>query len=375
MHILDKKGGNILILAAILLVALVGVSALAIDAGQMFIAKQRAQNICDAAALTGAQYLTGTAGSVGPTAPCTLNAKQIVTTNNGLALKWQVMDPSTNTPGVEVTYPSGNMTDGAGKTFAVSQGDAIHIRGYVNVNFAFAQIFGISSKQIFAEATAFRMPNQAFTSDLFVPLAISDQTVFGDGGTPAMQFGQAYGLRVPQWQDGFLGPGNYLSLRYDGDSGASDYKRRLAGDAPPITITSVPSLNISTEPGNKGNATYIGVRDRLRKETDPRFSLNNNNAWQNWLNAYNPSTAMFPPTWRLAMVPVIKDYSGSVNGQKPVECVGLAGFFITDVSSDGVVNGYFLQANLLGGDIRWLFPTTGATSGSTQLMSNVRLGT
>ena len=55
--------GSVLVFVGVSLVALLGLAALSLDVGRMVIAKQRAQEVVDAAVLAGAYYLTGEANS------------------------------------------------------------------------------------------------------------------------------------------------------------------------------------------------------------------------------------------------------------------------------------------------------------------------
>jgi len=91
-----------------MLTALLGVAALAIDVGMMTLARQRAQNVADAAALAGA----------GNTAPATAASQVIAANNSGTATAFQ------------------------GATVALGTGNAVTVQGYVNAPLSFAPAVG-----------------------------------------------------------------------------------------------------------------------------------------------------------------------------------------------------------------------------------------
>ena len=103
----EPQKGAVLPLVAFCLVALLGMAALAIDIALMTLARQRAQNVADAAALAGAQSLA--AGGLPSGA-----ATQVVTANNA----------------------SGSAFGGT--TVTTSAVGAVTVAGYVNAQLAFA---------------------------------------------------------------------------------------------------------------------------------------------------------------------------------------------------------------------------------------------
>jgi hypothetical protein len=357
IEILRGESGASLAFIAVILVALLAVSALAIDLGMLYIGQQRAQNVCDESALSAVVLLTGQPNCATQTGLPATTAQQVATTNNQLSPKWQVYVPGTSTPGVQVTFPTGTVTSNSGQAISVTSGQAITVKGFVNVTYGFAQIMGLQSRTVSASATAIVEPMNSLTSSLFVPLVVSNTTVFGGNGQPALQFGQEATLKTTAWQDNFLGPGNFGMIDLPGDGpGGSTLRSRLAGDLPAVTVSGVPSTTVSTEPGNKTGPVYQGLSDRLAKETNPLFT-NDSTAWANWLAAYNSTTGTFPSTWRLALVPIVQDPSAPVNGRSTVTIIGYAGFFIESAPKNQPVVGRFIQGTYVGGNIRWIFPT------------------
>lgn len=373
--------GNVLVLVAVSIVLVLGLTALVVDLGQVYVARQRAQNICDAAVLAGAWGLALHTGDL-ETAElqATLLATDCVAGNNEAQESLRVVVPGSEDPGVAVDFPEGSITDDAGRAITVQPGEAIRTRGSVIVSYGFARILGLSTREVSASATAICQRAQGLCSDLYMPFAASNQAIFGDDETPPIEFGQPYTLHVNHHQEGFLGPGNFLGLSFPGDSGANDYRDRLAGDKGIMCLSTGPPTPIDTKPGNMGTPTYNGLMRRFDKEHDPRFVITNHNAWQNWLDSYDPATGRFAETWRMGIIPVIVDTIEAVNGNKPVEVAGMAAFFIDKVydGHDGIhakgdVEGYFIQGVVSGTDVRWVFPDTGSGTPFPQLMWTVRL--
>lgn len=367
----DEQGA-VLVFLALILIVLMGIAALAIDLGQLYIARQRAQDVCDTAARSGMWCLF----QAGDLETRKQNARDAAAAcaaaNNEMAPSWKTYDPVSGSPGVEVTFPFGTLADDAGRPVEVNDGEAVRTRAVVNVNFTFARFLGFGSRQVSASATAIAAETKNLYSVALVPLSISEQSIFGYGSTPPAEFGKKYMLHVSSWDSGFLGPGNFCSVCFAGDSGGtSTYRSRLAGDMGPAQVNVDELLGvdwtIETEPGLKESGTRDGLNARLQKETDPRFVVDNSNAWNNWLNSYDPATQRYAATWRIVIVPVIKDDDTAVNGRRPVQVIGLAGFFIHKVTSKGDIEGYYLQAIKRGEDIQWIFPVPGTTAKSTNL--------
>jgi len=97
------------------LVALLGLAALSLDVGRMVIAKQRAQEVVDAAVLAGAYYLTGEANSTQldafsglPSSGDGIAARISKWTAAGNNEAWPQFGTRTvtnHTPGISVSFP------------------------------------------------------------------------------------------------------------------------------------------------------------------------------------------------------------------------------------------------------------------------------
>ncbi len=265
------------------------------------------------------------------------------------------------------------------------------------MNFGFAGIFGFDSKDVHASATAILAGVDNIPA---IPLGVSEK--IADSG---MKFGDPWELSVPDWQSGFLGPGNWLSLRLsEDDQGVPDYVARLAGEADPVDVSI--GENVDTETGGTagtgmGSKTYEGLigkfsasgklinEGRLLKETDPQFAPTdiytgyNPDAWQNWQDSYDEATKMYAPTQRIVIMPILEDNPDvyDISGMKPVLVVGFAGFFINRVydGTDGVhpkgeIEGFFVQGIVQSdGELRWILPEPGWPINSSNLIKTTRL--
>lgn len=347
--------GIVIILVAILMVVIVGMAALAVDVGQLFIARQRAQNVCDAAALAGIWDLVRTdlLSLNDREAAATQTAIKTALGNNELT-NWRILIPDSEPPeeGISVEFPTAVQYDN-GTSLNVNEGEAIRTTGEVLVNFGFARIFGFDKKRVGASATAIAEQLKELCSPLKVPIGVSNLEIFNEDGSVKVEFGTQRILRCTTWDGGFLGPGNYLSLRLDeSDSGAKDYRLRIAGDKPTACLsTEEPDNTCTTEPGKMGSVTYTGIMDRLAKE---EIYTNDDTAWEEWTADFNPETGMYPNTWRIVILPVLLDVPGvdDISGSKEVTIVGFIGFFIekaTNIGQDkGLIIGRFIQGAVIG---------------------------
>lgn len=120
-----RQQGTTLVLTALMLSALLGIAALAVDQGVLFLARQRAQDIADAAALAGGSLLPDAAGA-------TAAAAQIIAVNNhegGLFLLTGLTTPT-------------QVTRDDGTALTVSVGDALEVQGETDAPVAFGQAVG-----------------------------------------------------------------------------------------------------------------------------------------------------------------------------------------------------------------------------------------
>ena len=112
---LKTQRGATLVLVVFALPALLGVAALALDIGMMEWARQRAQNVADAAALAGGQSMATAAGA-------SAAAAQVVSANNADGSAFQ------------------------GVSTAVNPGSSVTVQGYVNAPLSFAPAVGYAPR-------------------------------------------------------------------------------------------------------------------------------------------------------------------------------------------------------------------------------------
>jgi Flp pilus assembly protein TadG len=389
-----NEHGAVLVLSVILMVVLLAMAALAIDVGQLYLARQRAQNVCDAAVLAGGKLLTGTDDCTGPGDKPAVAAKDCKDANNTAVTSWQVQ-------GFTVEFPT-TVTFDNGTTATCDLGDAIKVTGYVPVNYAFARIFGLVSKDVHASATALLGPAQYIYSTYAVPWAAPIAVL-------DLGIGETFDVGpVDSWQTGFVGPGNWLALSFGDDTGMPDYLRRLRMESDPVPLSVHDFVGTTTggavgtpdpnHPEAGQSKTYDGligtfrtngtVKDygRILLESDPRFQAShldadgdgydeyyrtgyNPDAWDTW-EATTNAQGLHPATNRIAVLPVADP--GRVSGSSTdVEILGFAAFFIERVwdgitpDSDGVVHprgdleGLFIQSVDSGSvDQGWIFEGT-----------------
>ncbi|HET6455010.1 MAG TPA: pilus assembly protein TadG-related protein [Armatimonadota bacterium] len=386
----QNECGAVLVLSVILMVVLLGMAALAIDVGQLYLARQRAQNVCDAAALAGGRHLTGDESCTWANGKPTKAATDCRSANNTEVPSWQVN-------GFTVEFPT-TVTFDNGTTATCDLGDAIKVTGYVHVDYAFARIFGLVSKDVHASATALLGPAQ--TMYFVDPLGV----------TPAIEGcsqGQPYDVGpVEQWQDSMANdPGNWLMLRLGNDSGMADYvdRLRMQSDPTPISVGDT----ISTQPGGSGgsgtgqSSTYkalvgefhpdgsVKEPGRILLEPDTRFQAShldadgdgydeyyrtayNPTAWSTWESTVN-AYGLHPGSNRILILPII-DPEG-LAGQSETQVLGFAAFFVervwdgvsgeidpasgSPIHGIGQIQGRFIQAITSGSaSVGWVFEGT-----------------
>ncbi|MHB0912932.1 MAG: pilus assembly protein TadG-related protein [Armatimonadota bacterium] len=321
LKMLRRREGGVLVYTAIAIFLLVGLTALAIDVGQLYVARQRAQNVCDASALAGVWHIdpSNAATLALPDGPAATSAQDCALGNNEDRhwITYHKDDPSLE--GVTVSFPTTT---------------SIKTEGQVPVTYLFARIFGLSEKRVSASAVASLEIVDTVYSKL-LPIAFPESVVRN------AEFGQEAVIKEDAWQESGVGTGNWRPVSFPGDTGGNDYRTRLGGGGEPVQV-SIGDM-IDTLPGEKLGPTVQGLQDRL---DDP--------AWAEWNGSYESLTS-YEPNDRLVLVPVIAD--GFVHGQTEVEIIGFIGFFVESADkSTKEVTGYFV-GSILGSDpdsVRWI---------------------
>jgi len=402
MRHLSSRRGSVMVYTALLLTVLVGMVALTLDVGRMTIARQRAQMVCDSAALAGAWYLTGEQSSVrvntGSGLPTTgdgqaaLTAKYAALANNEASPAWATSTADGSLPGVTVTFPpypsqSGYVTSDAGTQVPVRLGEAIRAQATVNVPMMFARVFGITQARVAASATAIvgltpNNPTPVTVTGSALPFAVADTAIWNQAVNPPIvniQMGDQVALKVTSANDpaGFIGSGNFLAVAFSGDRGGNAYRDRIANASPPATFVLNQEILLMTEPGNMSGPTSQGLTTRLSNDVYPYPSADGT-AWSSWLASYDPYTGNRTSTKRIGIVPIIQDPGGDLHGRSSVTLVGFAGFFIEGfetVTYEGNeyvrLTGRFAGGVYTANGITWLDPGVSPPYSST--VTSVRL--
>jgi hypothetical protein len=243
-----NERGQTLVMVAVVLVVLLGMSAMAVDVGGILWSRGAEQNAADAAALAGVRQL-----------PANTAAAQAVArtyaTSNGFS---DGVDGVTVTPEVSTTYNT-NDTLTVTITRTVQPGLRAAVgAGIVNVP---------------AAAVGIVAPTVA-PCDIW-PWGIEEDTLlYGTDGTvynsgvDGLPYGKKVVLKVPQQYQ--VVPGDFLALRPGNSNGVSDYRNNIKHGA---CIDNV--ATIETEPGNMGNNTEKAVasdNDSAIKQCDPCYN-------------------------------------------------------------------------------------------------------
>lgn len=210
-----EEQGAVLVIVAVALMAMLGMTALVVDVGALTLEKNRLSNATDAAALAAARELPS------PTAAEQI-ALEYVTYNNVLPEETKVTFNNDNTK--------------------------ITVEATRTVNYTFARVLGINSGTVNARSAAAFGAISSATG--VVPFGIPDQTLV---------FGQKYQLKAASHKD--YGPGNYGALALD-IPGAKSYENNIKhGYNGWISVGDW----IDTEPGNMSGPTKNGINYRLNQ--------------------------------------------------------------------------------------------------------------
>jgi Putative Flp pilus-assembly TadE/G-like len=250
----QKEQGFILVIVAAVLVALIGVVALAVDVGALYAAKTSAQAVADAAALAGALTFISS-----PTAaqPATANDHALqVALNNSIM-------------GQPVT--AGNVTINV---------DVANRKVKVDVsstqNTYFARVLGPTSAAISVEGIAeaaehstgatcvkpWFIPNTIFASAGPCAACAAGELLISGGEVTAFaksHFGQEFTLK-PQQPSTAIAPGQFYAIQLPGSVGGSDYRANIGSCATPYLRC---GNSYSVETGNLVGPTQQGVEDLI----------------------------------------------------------------------------------------------------------------
>jgi Putative Flp pilus-assembly TadE/G-like len=225
--IMKEENGNILVLAALTLVFLMGMAGLAIDGGLVYMTKSQLQKTANAAVLSGAQELTNT------------NQKVTTVVNDILTAHKE----------------SASLTN-----LEINMGNNVKITLMKHVKLTFASLFGFNNMDVTAHAAA---GLQAIGSSIgAAPLGI-DQSI-------TLEYYKSYQLKVTS-SDVTSGNFGILAL---GGTGAATYSDNLTyGYQNELKIGDI----INTQTGNIAGDTRNAINLRVNGCTQPPgdYSLRN----------------------------------------------------------------------------------------------------
>lgn len=344
-----RQRGAILPLAAIAILAILGMAALALDMSHAHLEKTRLQNSLDAAALSAAKVLDQTGNTqLADTAGRDTFADNAAAPGNealgssllGGALTLTVEFSSTLNPFVPATEPAYYVR--------------VKAQGHAVTNW-FAPLFGVDETPIPATAVAGPSPSLQKACNVVPMMAC---------GTPPEEspVGTTYGysrndvemLKIGAGDSSSVGPGNFYLIRLDGSAGGADVREAAAG-----SFDSCLSIGeedaIETEPGNTVGPFAQGINTRLGiyngpvsasdyppdwftqhetyTETDYQNSVEpsyNLDWYLNQFSLVNPSNPPpGEPERRILTIP-IGNCDGLANGQSSVELLGFGCFYMVD---------------------------------------------
>ena len=296
---IKSEAGSVAVIVAISFTVLMGLTALVVDVGRLYVEQNRLVKAVDSAALAAAQELARSSTSVEST------AKEYADYNG--------VNPD------EIIVA----VNGSEKMVTV---EAVR-----KVEFTFAPFIGFTDSNVRARAKA--KVGAISSVNGAVPFAVEKQNFV---------FGQPYVLKYGANSnfdhgddDTIDGSGNrvgwYGALSLGG-TGASRYEENLKNGF--NGVLKVGQI-VDTETGNVSGPTTVGIKFRLDNCTHtPRCSI----------NQYSPAC----PTiiWVPVITPII-----SGNQVKQVEIVGFAAFLIEDIAGSGLnnyVKGYFIRETTSG---------------------------
>jgi Flp pilus assembly protein TadG len=315
----DRESGQTLGTLAVLVVALLGMGALAIDAGSWYQQKRAVQAAVDAAALAGASQLP-----VSQSAATTTAQSQYA--KNGL-----------NSDTVTYTVTSDLTT-----------GDSVTVTASRTVSSFFERVFGVNSVTVSATA---RATMESYTgvpaNSNVMPWGImkgsfvpgTNYSIYTDGSSP---------------NNGAVSLNTWTGTGCSGTSGGSDYRDEISG-AKSLCPVSIGDL-APVKTGQNAGPTAQGITTRITS-WDPVSAIAT-------VGLNGAATVIKPTSPQLVLLPVVVNATDGSStwpsGSGNVQVVGFALFVITGYTNQGKqVNGEYITAQM--SENTW---TTGAWTGT-----------
>jgi Flp pilus assembly protein TadG len=318
--VINRKEGQSLIMTAVLMAALLGCTALAVDMGSLFLTKSNLQNAADAAALAGASEL--------PDDP----DKAITVAQSYLSLNGVSEDRSTVTIGE------------ANKSITVD----------INTSQStfFARALGIGSSDITVDATA--SIGVAASVPWIVPFVIPRP--------PAFNYDEVYVMRM-------YGAGDYIDYPSTGYPNRynypDDYRNHTVYKNYPLSNRypyQFDYMNVYIE----RNTNFYNYIEWLKNGYHETFSINENmyyyapsSGGRESVDAFANRLSRDPNTdytkakvgdARVMLIPVVESMlsrSTSQSGNVPIKIIGFVGFFIEKVHKNSYESSFWFEGRFL----------------------------
>ena len=290
---ISNERGQVVIIVALLLVCLFGMTALVVDVGSIYEKRRHTQTVADAAALAGAQDLPEHPGQAIQTA---IDYADL----NGVSISEDNIQISESEYGVP------------NDTIKVTPTD-------INAPLFFARVLGVNSVTVNATATA--TANGPLSMTGLMPWAV----VMGDYYPDDLISGQPYNLKVGPHDDEFNTPGWFQIMEFDDctpQGGAAQYETNIIdGCCEEIWIDEW----YPVEPGNIAGKTGMGIDERLSSDVctfEEVIGIDD--------DEYYVKDGDCP---RVVYIPLIEERPK--NPSEDVKIIGFSIFFLEDVESEG----------------------------------------
>jgi hypothetical protein len=304
-NVRQSERGQVLIIAVLGMVALLGFVSLAIDVGRMTITRRQLQNAADAAAHAGAQVLPGSPSYA-----------------RSDAAAWAERNGISGADGLAISIRSTNTAN-----------DTIDVEVSRNVPFTFGRVLKLYDATITANASA---TVASVTGSIGVmPFGLVDLN-----GVNTEGFGYTFGQEVTlkEAPSNHFGPGNYGFLALD-DKGGKSLKDTISNGGSQ-TLLKVGDT-VPTEPGQKTGPVTQGLDAWADDNNDAMGSACDDwDAAHKYVNGKLQITAKCK--YRVILIPII-DYWP--NGRKDVTILGFAQMYLKgwDPDNDKAIDAVFLD--------------------------------
>lgn len=251
------QNGVVLVMASVSLLALLGVTAMAVDGGHMLLNKTRLQNMVDASALSAAKTLDDSRDTVAARASAinTFTAIAADTGNKEISNAFAPASLVTEFSDTLVPFVPG----GAAPRFVRVTANNANLQPW------FMQALGFVTKQISASAVSGPSPALSHVCDI-VPLVAC-----GDPANPAGTFfgyqeGGVQVMKIAAGDTSQIGNGNFHLLNLEGSNGGNDVRHNLAGA---YNLCTTIGGTEETKPGNTVGPLVQGLNTRMGKPSGP----------------------------------------------------------------------------------------------------------